>query len=176
MQWRCEGFHPRWRDNKLVDRHNKRRKRAAIEERQRQKLEEKLQQQAAKRETNDTVPPVQQTGAGRRPGAIPGVFKGVQFRSQLEIRFATELESRGLRWVYKSERLGEGNYLVDFYLPDLKTWVEVKGRFEPRDNYLLKDVARYLKQERSERLFVYTQSKCFAVHPARFTEMRREIF
>ena len=120
--------------------------------------------------------PLPSTGAGRRPGPIPGIFKGVQFRSQLEIRFAAELESRSIRWAYETERLGEGNYLVDFHLPDLKAWVEVKGRFEPRDNYLLKDVATYLKEARGERLFVYTSGACFLVYPSRFTEIKRKDF
>ena len=175
-QWICEGFHPYWRDGKLADRFNKRSKKATDEERKRQKLAEKLKQRLAASESSSSPIPVQTTGSGRRPSAVPGIFKGVQFRSQLEIRFATELESRGIRWVYESERLSEGNYLVDFYLPDLKTWVEVKGRFEPRDDYLLKEVAAFLKQERSERLFVYTQNKCFAVHSTRFTEIKRSNF
>lgn len=81
---------------------------------------------------------------------------GVQFRSQLEIRFATQLEQKEIQWIYESERLAEGNYLVDFHLPTLKCWVEVKGKFEARDHYLLQDVAEYLKRERNERLYVYT--------------------
>lgn len=106
---------------------------------------------------------IPKTGAGRRPGAIPGKFKGITFRSQLEIRFATQLEARNIRWTYETERLGDGNYLVDFYLPDHKCWVEVKGRFELRDDYLLPQVATYLERERGEQLYIYTQTKAFAV-------------
>jgi hypothetical protein len=58
--------------------------------------------------------------------------------------------------------------LIDFYLPELKCWVEVKGRLEPRDDYLLKDVAAYLRQTRNERLFIYTQSKAFIVTAREF--------
>jgi hypothetical protein len=101
---------------------------------------------------------------------------GVQFRSQLEIRFVTELESRQIRWAYETERLGEGNYLVDFYLPDYKCWVEVKGVFEPRDDYLLKDVANYLNRERGERLLVYTQNKGFVVSLENFEDFPRKQF
>jgi len=175
--WYCAGFHPMWVDNRLIDLHNKRRKQYEAERRKQERLEEKRRRQEAKtRHTASDAPTLAESGAGRRPGAIPGVFKGVQFRSQLEIRFATELEARGVRWVYETERLGEGNYLVDFYLPDLGTWVEVKGRFEPRDNYLLKEVAAYLKKERGERLLVYTNGTCYAVHPTRFTEIKRNNF
>ena len=174
--WQYEGFHPYWRDANLIVRYNKRIKKWEAEERRQKRLEEKRMRQESQAALSRQDSPLPETGKGRRPGPVPGVFKGVQFRSQLEIRFATELESRGIRWVYETERLGEGNYLVDFYLPDFKTWVEVKGRFEPRDDYLLRDVATYLKNERQERLFVYTQSKCFAVSPSRFTEIERARF
>ena len=171
-RWDCRGYHPFWTDNTLITRHNNRMKKEAAEERKRQRLQEKLE----KRKTaSDT--PIPTTGAGRRYGAIPGIFKGIQFRSQLEIRFATELESRGIKWVYETERLGDGNYLVDFYLPEFKAWIEVKGRFEPRDEYLLKSVADYLKQEREERLFVYTQQgKCYKVNATRFSPIERKNF
>lgn len=176
--WKGAGFHPWWSDSSLVTRFNNRRKKQAAEERKRERDEEKQHARNAKLAMN-VVPlntaPIPQTGAGRRPGAIPGVFKGVKFRSQLEIRFATELESRGIRWVYEIERLGEGQYLVDFYLPDYRCWVEVKGKFEPRDDYLLKDVASHLK-ERQERLFVFMQSKAFAISADTFTQLSRDQF
>lgn len=104
------------------------------------------------------------------------MFQGIQFRSQLEIRFATELASRGIDWIYEKERLGQGNYLVDFYLPDHKQWVEVKGKFEPRDHYLLKEVAQMLEIERQEELFVYTSGKCFRVTSEEFVPMKRSEF
>jgi len=170
--WKYLGYHPSWWDNAMVDVLNRLSEKAAKEREKRQRQEEKLK--AIQEQAGQT--PALQTGAGRRPGAVPGVFKGVQFRSQLEIRFAAELEERGIQWYYETERLGDGNYLVDFYLPELKAWVEVKARFEPRDNYLLKDVAQYLKNERGERLFAYTQSKCYAVSPTRFTEMKHDKF
>ena len=82
----------------------------------------------------------------------------------------------GIRWVYESERLGNGSYLVDFYLPELKAWVEVKGKFEPRDNFLLKDVAAYLKRERNERLYVFSASKAYAVNSRSFHEINHKLF
>ena len=57
------------------------------------------------------------------------------------------------------------------YLPDLKTWVEVKGRIEPRDDYLLKEIADLLKRNRQEQLFVYTQSKAYAISIREFKEI-----
>jgi hypothetical protein len=95
--------------------------------------------------------------------AIPEVYKGVQFRSRLEVLFAQELEKRAIKWDYEPERIGGGRYLVDFHLPDLKCWVEVKGRFEARDDLLLPNVAGHLRSERSERLYLYMQTKAYLV-------------
>lgn len=178
--WTFEGFHPLHKQAAAIDRLNRRQKERAAERRKQEKevekqcvREEKLAQKQAERAANGLSTPteVPKTGGGRRVGAVPGMFKNVMFRSQLEIRFVTQLEAKGIRWVYEGERLGEGQYLVDFYLPDLKCWVEVKGRIEPRDDYLLKDVADYLKRERTERIFVYTQSKAYKISSRAFTEL-----
>lgn len=166
--WHFMGYHPWWKDRRASTRFNNRVKAQMKDEKQRRKREGKAKLKGQK--------PHPQTGAGRRPGAIPGEFMGVQFRSQLEIRFAAELASRDIKWIYELERLGKGNYLVDFYLPDLKTWVEVKGRFEPRDDYLLREVADYLLSERNERLFVYTSGKPFVVKDGGFEKISRDDF
>ncbi len=168
MRWEFTYLYPRFRDTAAIKRFKKR-------DRQRLRRERDAAE-VASAAGSQGVPPSPRTGAGRRVGAVPGVFRGVQFRSQLEIRFATQLEARHIRWVYESERLGEGNYLVDFYLPDLKCWVEVKGKVEPRDDYLLKDIASYLANERHERLFVYTQAKAFVVSEGNFLEMSHAKF
>jgi hypothetical protein len=182
--WRCEGFHPAWRDPHSISREKHRAKRVTAEARKRQKEDErrkareaKLAEKAAQLAEKGILPAEPpKTGAGRRVGAVPGIFKGIQFRSQLEIRFATELEARGVNWVYESERLGDGSYLVDFYLPDYGAWVEVKGKFEPRDDFLLKDVATYLKKERGQRLFVYTSGKPRLVNPSGYRMLERADF
>ncbi|MCA0453431.1 MAG: hypothetical protein LCI00_05610 [Chloroflexi bacterium] len=178
-QWQFSGFHPDWKDPTLINRFNKR----ATEERRQSRLAAKAQERMQKQqELSKASPPAvssayePKTGAGRRVGAVPGVFKGIQFRSQLEIRFVTQLEEMGIRWVYEPERLSDGNYLVDFYLPDLKIWVEVKGRFEPRDNFLLKDVAAYLKRERNERLYAFSASKAYAINSRSFNEINHKLF
>ena len=176
--WSYSGFHPYWKDASAISLFNKRTKKKRADARKREKQAKKQQEREAKIAQTITDgqehQPILQTGGGRRVGAVPGIFKGVQFRSQLEIRFVTQLEARQINWVYEAERLGDGNYLVDFYLPDFKCWVEVKGRFEPRDDYLLKDVAVFLKKERNERLFIYTQSKAFRVTTNQFKELTHE--
>jgi hypothetical protein len=112
----------------------------------------------------------------KRVAAVKGVFRGVELRSQLEILFATELEKRQIKWVYEPERIGPGRYLVDFYLPDLKCWVEVKGKFEPRDSLLLPNVAINLKRYRGERLFLYMRNKAYTVGSKTFTPLSHEEF
>jgi hypothetical protein len=178
-RWSFTGFVPRQWQNRQARRYNKlgakRRRAAAAAERQKQRLAEKIEAQKAQTDGSSTGPTTH--GAGRMPGSRPGVYNGIQMRSQLEIRFAAELDERGIRWVYEGEALGAASYLVDFYLPDLGVWVEVKGRFEARDRQVLPEVARFLKIERKQRLLVYTSSgKCVVVNPSGFREIERKNF
>lgn len=71
--------------------------------------------------------------------AIQTKYKGYHFRSRLDARWAVFFDACGVRWEYEkegydlsdySEEIGDfqlGRYLPDFYLPELKTWVEIKG-------------------------------------------------
>lgn len=81
--------------------------------------------------------------------AIQTHYAGCHFRSRLEARWAVFFDELGIRWDYEpegieifqpsdsvpDERYGyvsgpdlpPWRYLPDFYLPDLKCWVEVKG-------------------------------------------------
>jgi hypothetical protein len=186
--WEFFGFHPWWRDPVLIKRWNNMLERDLKAEKQKQREALKQQKAAEKAEERrkareakmaeqgitPTEPP--KTGAGRRVGAVPGVFKGVQFRSQLEIRFVAELEERGVQWIYEGERLADGNYLVDFYLPEYAAWVEVKGVFEARDRLLLKEVAGYLKKERQQRLFVFLNRKYQLVNSSGFRDLTQAEF
>ncbi|MBI1256648.1 MAG: hypothetical protein GC204_04200 [Chloroflexi bacterium] len=179
--WRSGGFHPYLYDKSLATLHNNRSKKWRAEDRKRQREEEKRKAREAKlaeKRAADPhpVPPLTH-GSGRTVGARPGIYGGVQMRSQLEIRFAAELDERAIKWVYEGEALGGAGYLVDFYLPDLGVWVEVKGRFEARDRQVLPEVAKFLKSERKHRLLVYTGSgKCFVVNPSGFREVERRNF
>ncbi len=98
----------------------------------------------------------------RRQASAESIYKGAFMRSRLEVSFAQELDRRAIAWDYEPERIGGGRYLVDFHLPDLKCWVEVKGRFEARDQLLLPNVAQHLRAG-GERLFLYMRSKAYRV-------------
>lgn len=63
--------------------------------------------------------------------AIDTLYRGHYFRSRLEARWAVVFDVLKIAWRYEPEayRVGPEQvpYLPDFYLPDLGTWVEVKG-------------------------------------------------
>ncbi|MDW8300152.1 MAG: hypothetical protein RML95_12540 [Anaerolineae bacterium] len=105
---------------------------------------------------------------------LPETLKHTRFRSQLEIAFALQLEAHGIRWFYEPERLCR--YLVDFYLPERRLWVEVKGRLSSRDHALLRDVAAFLAAERKQRLFMYTARQAYAVREDGFSPMNHAAF
>lgn len=128
---------------------------------------------------NDTPkrssPHVRRATAPRRP-SIETVYQGHLMRSLFEVAFAKQLDARAIAWDYEPERIGGGRYLVDFHLPDLKCWVEVKGRFEARDDLLLPLAATRLDQERGERLFLYMKTRCYRVTRTGFEALSREAF
>ena len=61
--------------------------------------------------------------------AIETRYKGYRFRSRLEARWAVFFDALSIVWEYEPEgfEFEDGTrYLPDFYLPDLRTYVEVK--------------------------------------------------
>lgn len=61
---------------------------------------------------------------------IPKTYAGVRFRSTLEADWAATLDELNVRWQYEPEaiKLPSGElYRCDFYLPEITTWLEVKG-------------------------------------------------
>jgi hypothetical protein len=61
--------------------------------------------------------------------AIETTYKGYNFRSRTEARWAVLLDAAGVNYEYEKEgyQLPSGLYLPDFYLPALNLWLEVKG-------------------------------------------------
>jgi hypothetical protein len=108
--------------------------------------------------------------------AAPGVYKDTHFRSQLEIRFAKELDARELRWFYEPERLGVSRYLLDFFLPDVKAWVEVKGKVSSRDHDSLLALSVTLLKERRQRVFMWMDERAFVITENGYSMLTHEEF
>jgi hypothetical protein len=67
--------------------------------------------------------------------AVPTRYRDTTFRSRLEADWAATLDSNGIVWLYEPEviTLPSGTvYIPDFWLPELGTWLEVKGPGIPR--------------------------------------------
>src|SRR5258708_11826755 len=64
-----------------------------------------------------------------RPQPIETAYNGYRFRSRLEARWAVFFDALGLEWEYEKEGfdLPSGSYLPDFWLPQVKSWCEVKA-------------------------------------------------
>jgi hypothetical protein len=63
--------------------------------------------------------------------AIETRFDGYRFRSRLEARWAVFFKTLGVRYEYEKEGydLGAaGWYLPDFWLPEQRYWIEIKGQ------------------------------------------------
>lgn len=67
--------------------------------------------------------------------AIETHYDGYLFRSRLEARWAVFFNTLGIKYEYEKEgyQLDAGLYLPDFWLPESRVWVEVKGG-EPLQN------------------------------------------
>lgn len=70
-------------------------------------------------------------------------YAGCRFRSRLEARYAVLFDKLDIRWMYEPQGFDiRGTwYLADFYLPEHKLWVEVKGTDEGLDFPLLVNAA-----------------------------------
>lgn len=76
--------------------------------------------------------------------AIPTIYKGYRMRSRLEARWAAFFDALGIPWQYETEglTLSDGTqYLPDFYLPDCKSWFEVKGVMSDTDLHKVTQLA-----------------------------------
>lgn len=125
---------------------------------------EEVQEEESEDDHESLVTPVREK-RGHYLQPKSGEFDGIEFRSQLEIRFAAELKKRNVQYEYESSRIGKGNYMVDFYLPEHGIWVEVKGKMDARDEYQLQECSKVLKAERNEILYVYfSDRKMHLVH------------
>lgn len=73
--------------------------------------------------------------------AIETQYGGYRFRSRLEARWAVFFDAVNVRWEYEVQGFDFGpplgRYLPDFWLPDLKIWVEIKGEIPTEEERAL---------------------------------------
>jgi hypothetical protein len=65
--------------------------------------------------------------------AIPTEYKGIVFRSKLEASYAKTLDDLQIKWTYEHNGydIDGVKYLPDFWLPEISTFLEVKGPVVP---------------------------------------------
>jgi hypothetical protein len=76
--------------------------------------------------------------------AIETHFDGYHFRSRLEARWACFFNALGVRYEYEKDgfHLPSGEYLPDFWLPELELWWEIKGELaKPKEVSLVRELA-----------------------------------
>jgi len=63
-----------------------------------------------------------------------GKYKNINMRSSWEIKYAKYLDENNIKWLYESKTfdLGESTYTPDFYLPETKEYIEIKGYFSDK--------------------------------------------
>jgi len=119
-------------------------------------------------------------------------YKGVQFRSRIEARWATVLDGLGVVWQYERQGfvLGTLSYLPDLYLPQIGAsgvWLEIKGE-KPSDQELEKAdlLALYTRkpvyvqwgdielpvESQTESAIVYWPSRIYHYEPRKFKMTR----
>jgi hypothetical protein len=73
---------------------------------------------------------------GFSPKSLPSWYRGIEFRSRMEARWAAYFDTLYLNWIYEPEgySLKSGNYCPDFQLGNL--FIEVKPTIEAANNVL----------------------------------------
>jgi len=73
-----------------------------------------------------------------------GKYRRIWMRSSWEIKFAYFLDLSGYKWKYESKTfdLGDCTYTPDFYIPEWKLYIEVKGYFSDKAKNKIKKFKR----------------------------------
>ena len=85
---------------------------------------------------------------------IPTIYKGIEMRSKLETKIAMFLDALNIKWKYEPKQflLSNGtHYIPDFYLSDMKMWIEVKGLIL-KHNREISEV--FVKENKTELLMI----------------------
>ena len=75
------------------------------------------------------------TAQGPTFEAKPTTYAGIELRSHLEADWARTLDGLAIQWEYEPETItlpSGTTYIPDYWLPELGTWIEVKGTGVPR--------------------------------------------
>ncbi len=100
--------------------------------------------------------------------AIPTEYNGIQMRSRFEANVALVFDQLGLRWQYEPKSFlfkEAGHYRPDFYLPDHRTWVEVRGYGDPYADMALWYMAIEGNEENSLTRMILVSSIATDAHP-----------
>lgn len=64
--------------------------------------------------------------------SIPTTYNGIKFRSKLEANWAKWFDEYSIKWSYESEGFDVNGiwYLPDFHLPEISTFIEIKGALQ----------------------------------------------
>ncbi len=87
---------------------------------------------------------------------LPTVYNCIEYRSRIEARWAVFFDTLGIPFEYEPEGFNLGDeicYLPDFWLPNQRCWVEIKGA-EPTED----------ETEKAFRLAVKTGSPLFVFY------------
>lgn len=62
--------------------------------------------------------------------ALESIYRGYKFRSRIEARWAVFFDTLGIPYQYEKEGFDLNGtwYLPDFWLPEQKCWIEIKGK------------------------------------------------
>lgn len=91
--------------------------------------------------------------------SIPTIYNGIKMRSKLESKIAYFLDCLNIKWIYESQAylLSTGiMYHPDFYLPELKTWIEVKGIIEEHN----KEYSKTFVEDNKTNLILISSNQC----------------
>ncbi len=93
-----------------------------------------------------------------RVSSIPTTYGGHRMDSRLETAWAAFFDEHGVVWDYHPEcyRLGRVHYEPDFWLPAIRTIVEVKGAFTGQRDF--KPLTFALQAARNDVLIVYGEA------------------
>lgn len=82
-------------------------------------------------------------------------YRGYRFRSRLEARWAVFMDSLAVKFVYEPEafELGGVSYLPDFWVPHIKSFIEIKPEHPNED-----------EQYKAEKLCEFTKENVFIIY------------